>query len=67
MPLIKGKSQKTVSKNIAELHTGKTYSKTRRKYGKKAANLQAVAIALNQAGLSKPVKKGRKRGSTKPA
>ena len=26
MPLIKGKSKKTVSKNIEELHGGKTYA-----------------------------------------
>ena len=49
MPLHKGKSSKTISKNISELHTGKTYSKTSKKFGKKKADKQAVAIALSEA------------------
>ena len=48
MPLKKGKSKKTVSQNIREFHTGKTYAKTRAKFGKKRADKQAVAAALNQ-------------------
>jgi hypothetical protein len=48
MPLKKGKSRKTVSTNIREFHTGKTYAKTRAKFGKKRANKQAVAVALSQ-------------------
>lgn len=47
MPLKKGKSRKTVSRNIAEFHTGKTYAKTRAKFGKKKADKQAVAAALS--------------------
>ena len=60
MPLLKGKSKKTVSKNISELHGGKTYAKTEAKSGKKAANKQAVAIALSKAresGAKIPPKK----------
>lgn len=53
MPLAKGRSKATVSKNIAELHSGKTYAKTEAKSGKTAANKQAVAIALSKAGKSK--------------
>lgn len=49
MPLKKGSSQKTVSKNISELHKGKTYAKTMRKFGKAKADKQAVAIALEEA------------------
>ena len=49
MPLHKGKSQKTISKNISELHTGKTYAHTKAKFGKKKADKQAVAIAINKA------------------
>lgn len=49
MPLKSGSSQKTVSKNIAELHGGNTYAKTLAKHGKETANKQAVAIALEKA------------------
>lgn len=52
MPLKKGTSQKVVSKNISELHSGKTYKKTAKKFGKDKANKQAIAIALSEAGLS---------------
>lgn len=48
MPLKRGKSNKVVSQNIRELHTGKTYAKTEKKFGKAKANKQAVAIALSE-------------------
>ena len=57
MPLKKGKSKKVVSENISELHKGKTFSKTAKKFGKDKANKQAVAIALDKAGKSKKKKK----------
>ena len=49
MPLIKGKSQKIISENISELHSGKVYAKTKKKFGKKKADAQAIAIALSTA------------------
>lgn len=47
-PLKKGKSKKTLSSNIREFHKGKTYAKTRKKFGKKRANKQAIAVAFAQ-------------------
>ncbi len=53
MPLKKGKSKAVVSENIKEFHTGPTYKNTARKFGKKRANAQAVAVALHSAGKSR--------------
>jgi hypothetical protein len=53
MPLKKGSSRKTVSTNIREFHTGKTYAKTRAKFGKRKADKQAVAVALSTARKSR--------------
>jgi len=52
MPLKKGSSQKTISSNISELHSGKQFDKTKEKFGKKVADKQAIAIALSKAGKS---------------
>lgn len=48
--------RKSTSENIREFHTGRTYAKTKSRFGKKRADRQAVAVALN----SKRTKKGRK-------
>lgn len=48
MPLRKGTSQKVVSENISEFHGGKTYAKTKAKFGKKRADKQAVAVAMSE-------------------
>lgn len=72
MPLKKGKSKATVSENIRELHKGKTHARTQAKFGKKRADKQAVAIALNEqrksGGRSKrprPQREGRMAGMKK--
>lgn len=61
MPLKKGKSQKTVSKNIREMMSA--YDKkgsigTSSPKSKGAAQKQAVAIALKSAGKSRKMKDG---------
>jgi hypothetical protein len=61
MPLKSGKSKKVISENIEELHHGKTYSKTKKKFGAKKANAQAVAIAYAKAGKSKKRKSHKNR------
>jgi len=53
MPLKKGKSKKTVSRNIREFHKGGTYARTKAKYGKKTADKQAVAAAMETRRRSK--------------
>jgi hypothetical protein len=63
MPLEKGKSQETISKNIAELHQGKTYAHTAAKFGEKRAHAQSIAIAMREAGKSRP-KHPRKDGES---
>jgi hypothetical protein len=52
MPMAKGKSKSTISSNIREFHTGKTYARTAAKFGKKTADRQAVAAAMSQARRS---------------
>lgn len=56
MPLVKGISKKVISSNIREFHKGKTYAKTKKKFGKARADKQAVAVAMNSAGKSRKVK-----------
>jgi len=49
MPLKRGSSRKTISANIHEFHTGETYARTKRKFGKARADKQAIAAALETA------------------
>ena len=63
MPGLKG--AKNVGRNISETHKGKTYARTKKKFGKAKADKQAVAIGFSEAGLSrKKKKKTKKRKST---
>jgi hypothetical protein len=49
MPLKPGGSRETVSENIKQFHTGKTYAATKAKFGKADADKQAVAASLSNA------------------
>lgn len=49
MPLKAGSSQKVISQNIREFHTGDTYAKTKAKFGKAKADKQAIAVAMSTA------------------
>jgi uncharacterized protein YqfA (UPF0365 family) len=64
MPLKKGTSKKTLSTNIREFHTGKTYDATKKKFGKKKADKQAVAVAFAQ---QRRAKKKAKKAAKKTA
>jgi len=46
MPLIQSDSTAATERNFEELRGGKTFKKTERKFGKKRARRQMVAIAL---------------------
>ena len=56
MPMLPGKSQATISKNIREFHGGPTYEHTKEKFGKGTADKQAVAASMHAAGKSKDPK-----------
>ena len=61
MPLKKGTSKNTISKNIGEMmgaYKEKGKIGASRPASKKAAQKQAVAIALRSAGKSRTMKKG---------
>jgi hypothetical protein len=60
MPLKKGKSKKVISQNISEFHKGKKYAATKRKFGKKRADDQAIAAAMRSAGKSRRVGRTRR-------
>src|SRR5512143_1205216 len=49
MPLKAGSSQKVISSNIREFHTGDTYARTKAKFGKAKADKQAIAVAMSTA------------------
>ena len=59
MPLRPGSSPSTISQNIEEFHHGKTYTRTRAKFGKARADRQAVAVAYSKAGRARRPKRGK--------
>jgi hypothetical protein len=52
MPLKSGKSEKTISRNIGELHHGPRYAANRKKFGSAKANAIAEAAAYSVADRS---------------
>jgi hypothetical protein len=67
MPLKKGTSAKTVSKNIKEFKKGPRNKATARKSGKEAARKQAIAVALKEKRKSAKNAQGRNIATaTKP-
>lgn len=61
MPLSKKKGKKQVGKNIREFRKGATFRRTKRKFGAKKAQKQAIAVAMKAAGVSRKKKKKAKR------
>ena len=47
MPLIQSDTQAATHDNFSDFGKGSTYKKTARKYGKKRANKQRIAVVLN--------------------
>jgi hypothetical protein len=61
MPLIQSDTQAATEANFRELGAGKTYAGTKKKYGKKKANKQRIAIVLNKQRKAAQKKQARKR------
>lgn len=53
MPLRKGSDRKTTEENFREFGKGRTYNRTKRRYGKKRADRQRVAVVLSNRRKSK--------------
>ena len=53
MPIKPGSSNSVISDNIRELRQGPQFQRTKRKFGKKKAQKQTVAIALSEARKGK--------------
>lgn len=62
MPLKRGSSKKVMSENIHELMHGPQHQRTQRKFGKKKADAQAIAIAMSKAGKSRRHRSGSRLG-----
>ena len=63
MPALKG--AKNVGRNIKAAHKGKTYARTKKKFGKAKADKQAVAIGMSEAGVDKKKKKSKRKPTNK--
>lgn len=48
MPLESGSDRATVRRNFDEVRHGKTYARTRKRFGRRKANKQMIAIVLSK-------------------
>lgn len=62
MPLEKGSSKAATKRNFRDFGKGRTYSKTKRKFGKRRADKQRIAVVLSNARKSK---RGSRRKSSR--
>ena len=53
MPLKKGTDRKTTESNFREFGAGKTYRHTKKRFGKKRADRQRIALVLSNKRKSK--------------
>lgn len=53
MPLKRGTSRKTTKGNFREFGEGRTYARTKRKFGKRRADKQRIAAVLSNKRKSK--------------
>ena len=60
MPMEKGASKAVTRRNFEEFGCGKTYARTKRRFGKKRADRQRIAAVLNNRRRSKHRKAYRK-------
>ena len=65
MPLTPGSSDKTISNNISEFHTGPRYAHTAAKFGKARADKQAIAVAIHVAEDGQNGKRRQRQRSSK--
>ena len=65
MPLIESTSKEATRKNFEELGRGKTYSRTKKKGGKRKADKQRIAIVLSNKRKTKENHSKRSKGRTK--
>lgn len=61
MPLLQSDTQSATEDNFREFGKGKTYSRTKRKYGKKRADKQRIAVVLSNKRKQQRKKAKRKR------
>jgi len=63
MPLIESSSQSATKDNFREFGKGKTYARTKKKFGKKRADRQRIAVVLKNKRAAR--RNHKKRGSSR--